>query len=314
MVDTWGVTQLKAAYLQAAVAEKNHLEMDVVVHESIESTNTWALQQSKAGKKIPFACFAEQQTQGRGRRGKHWLMLPDSNLAMSLTWVFEVSFQQMHLLPLSIALAIVKTLESFGLEKVQIKWPNDVYVNGKKISGVLIETQAIKVAPADDENDRYRAMAVVIGVGLNYDMSSVSSSRRAGESSDKLSDEQNDELSDELSGLPDLTDIRAEFEQQLKAEYPDRQLVAASLLQNITSVCQGFFQDAAHYLEEFRVRYDFCKNKVIEIILDNNERLEGVALGVNDNAELEVLIDGNRRVFNSADVSVKAGIKKDDVR
>lgn len=300
------VKRLKAAYLQAAVAEKNHLEMDVVVHESIESTNTWALQQCKAGKKIPFACFAEQQTQGRGRRGKHWVMLPDANVAMSLAWVFDISFQKMYLLPLSIALAIVKTLESIGLEKVQIKWPNDVYVNGKKIAGILIETQPIKVALADEKNDKYRAMAVVIGVGLNYDMSSVSSSLGAGELSNKLSDE--------LKALPDLTDICDEFEQQRKAESPDRQLVAATLLQNITNVCQGFSQDAAHYLEEFRVRYDFCKNKNVEIILDNNERLEGVALGVNDNAELEVLIGGDKRVFNSADVSVKAGVKKDDVR
>ncbi len=295
------VKRLKAAYLQAAVAGKNHLEMDVQVHESLESTSTWALQQCKAGKKIPFACFAEQQTQGRGRRGRHWLMLPDSNIAMSLAWVFEVSFQQMHLLPLSIALAIVRTLESIGLEKVQVKWPNDVYVNGKKIAGILIETQPIKVALADEGNTKCRAMAVVIGVGLNYDMSLVSSSSGT------------NELSDELSALPDLTDICAEFERQRKAKSPDLQRVAASLLQNITNVCQGFPQDAAHNLEEFRVRYDFCKNKNVEIILDNNERLEGVASGVNDSAELEVLIGGDKRVFNSADVSVKAGLKKDEV-
>ena len=187
-----------------------------------------------------------------------------------------------------------------------MKWPNDVYVNGKKIAGILIETQPIKVALADEKNDKCRAMAVVIGVGLNYDMSSVSASLGAGELSDKLSDEQ--------KALPDLTDICDEFEQQQKAESPDRQLIVATLLQNITHVCQGFSQDAALYLETFRVRYDFCKNKNVEIILDNNARLEGVALGVNDNAELEVLIGGDKRVFNSADVSVKAGAKKDDVR
>lgn len=302
------VKRLKAAYLQAAVAEANHLEMDVVVHESIESTNTWAMQQCKAGEKIPFACFAEQQTQGRGRRGKHWLMLPGCNVAMSLAWVFEVSFQKMQLLPLSIALAIVRTLESIGLENVQIKWPNDVYVNGRKIAGVLIETQAIKVAPGDEKKDKCRTMAVVIGVGLNYHMSSASASASASASSGA------GEQSDDLSALPDLTDICDEFEQQRKVGIPDRQLVAATLLQNMTNVCQGFSQEAAHYLEAFRVRYDFCKNKGVEIILDNNERLEGVALGVNDNAELEVLIGGDKHVFNSAEVSVKAEVNKGCVR
>lgn len=293
------VQNLKAEHLKAAVAGQGHLDMDVIVHESIESTNTWALQQCKSGKKIPFACFAEQQTQGRGRRGKHWTMLPHSNLAMSLAWVFDISFQRMHLLPLSIALAIVKTLESIGLEKVQIKWPNDVYVDSKKISGILIETQPIKTALADEKkNEKRSAVAAVIGVGLNYDMSpaSFASSQH------------------ELTALPDLTDICREFERQINASNPGRQLVAASLLQNITNVCQNFSQDAVQYLEEFRTHYDFCKNRNIEIILDNNERLTGVALGVNDNAELEVLVGGEKRVFNSAEVSVKARVKKGDAQ
>ncbi len=50
----------------------------------------------------------------------------------------------------------------------------------------------------------------------------------------------------------------------------------------------------------------FVKRKPVEVILDNNEVLSGIAQGVNDNAELLVLIDGEQRVFNSADVSVKA--------
>ena len=59
-------------------------------------------------------------------------------------------------------------------------------------------------------------------------------------------------------------------------------------------------------LEKFRASYDFCKQKKVEIILDNKEVLSGIAQGVNDNAELLVLVDGELRVFNSADVSVRA--------
>lgn len=288
------VKKLKAGSLQLELVEKNQLEMEVTVLESIDSTNTWALQQCKAGKTIPLACFAEQQTQGKGRRGKHWYMLPNCNIAMTLLWGFDLSLQQINLLPLSIALAIVKTLEDIGLNKVQVKWPNDIYVGDKKISGILIETQPIRAPSIEIRNDGGQLAAVAIGVGLNYDMSSSVSSA-------------------DIEGLIEggnvklvLTDICAEFAGQVNAEIPSRQSIAAVLLQNITDVCQNFPSVATQTLEKFRAHYDFCKNKEVEILLDNNEALSGVALGVNDCAELEVLIDGEKYVFNSAEVSVKA--------
>ena len=71
-------------------------------------------------------------------------------------------------------------------------------------------------------------------------------------------------------------------------------------------MCQSFQQDAERYLEKFRARYDFCLDKNVEIILDNGEKRSGVATGVNDKAELLVMIDGKQQVFNSAEVSVKA--------
>ena len=146
--------------------------LDVVVHDTIDSTNTWALKECKGGRSLPFVCFAEQQTEGKGRRGKAWVMPPGSNVAMSLAWSFVLPYQSLQLLPLSIAMAIVETLESFGLKRVQIKWPNDVYVDGVKIAGVLIETKILK-SNADNKN----TIAVVIGIGLNYDMSGIKSSR-----------------------------------------------------------------------------------------------------------------------------------------
>ena len=289
------VKKLKTEYFQAALAEKNQLEMDVIVLESIDSTNTWALQQCKTGKTIPFACFAEQQTQGKGRRGKHWYMLPDCNVAMTLLWSFDLSQQQINLLPLSIALAIVKTLEDIGLKEVQVKWPNDIYVDGKKISGVLVETQPIRSASVDTRSNGKNLAAVAIGVGLNYDMTSRMSSA-------DMPPAKIEELNIKLV----LTDVCAEFAGQIKAAPPSRQLVAANLLQNITDVCQNFPTDSPQFLKKFRAHYDFCKNKEVEILLDNNETLSGVALGINDAAELEVLIDGEKLVFNSAEVSVKA--------
>ena len=270
---------LQAAALKAVVAEECSSDIDVVVHESIDSTSSWCLQQSRAGKGLPFACFAEEQTQGRGRRGKDWLMSRCSNIAMSVAWPFVVSYQQMQLLPLSIALAIVDTLESFGIEHVQIKWPNDVYVRDKKIAGILIETQPVKSKLKEDKH-----VAVVVGVGLNYDMSM---------------------LDKKMQQTLILTDISSEAESQSLEIKPERTKVAATLLQNIVVVCQNYQQASKYSLEKFRAQYDYCKEKNVEVILDNDDVLSGLAQGVNDNAELLVLIDGQQRAFNSAEVSVQ---------
>ena len=297
MLEKLMAEHLPADVLKAVVAEKNNVDMDIVVHESIDSTNSWSLRQCRAGKILPFACFAEDQTLGRGRRGKQWMMSAQSGIAMSLSWPFVLSHQQLHLLPLSIALAIVETLENLNLKHVQIKWPNDVYVQGKKIAGILIETQPVKESlSVEKANDQQfmarRQIAVVIGVGLNYDMSSFVSS---------LQD-------DSYQVLAKLTDIKREIKMQAIEQKIDRVMAASTLLQYVVSVCQNFQQDPQCFLEKFRTRYDFCKNKTVEVTLDNKETVSGIALGVNKGAELIVLVDGKERAFNSAEVSVKADV------
>ena len=281
---------LQADRIKEKVDDKSEVFMDVVVHESVDSTNNWSLQQCKLGKTLPFACFAEEQTSGRGRRGKRWFMSAHSNIAMSLTWPFVLSQQPIHLLPLSIALAVVETLENLGLKQVQIKWPNDVYVQGEKIAGILIETQPIKDGQVNGRVSESvtdgKHVAVVIGLGLNYQMLRVDQTR--------------------VDELLVLTDICEQIKSQKIATKPERNSVASALLHNVITVCQDFRQTSRKNLEKFRASYDFCKQKKVDIILDNKELLSGVAQGVNDNAELLVLIEGELRVFNSADVSVRA--------
>ncbi len=280
---------LQASSLEVVVAEATGVALNVIVHESVSSTNSWCLQQSKAGRLLPFACFAEEQTSGRGRRGKCWVMSSRNNVAMSIAWPFVIAKQALHLLPLSIALAIVETLEAIGIGCVQIKWPNDVYVQGKKIAGILIETQPIRSDQVKGSAVGGKHVAVVIGLGLNYQM---------------LIDERVD-----AGELLVLTDICEQVEVQKLMVRPERRLVASTLLCKVVTACRNFEQMSAKNLEKFSASYDFCKQKEVDIILDNKETLSGIAQGVNDNAELLVLIDGEQRAFNSAEVSVRAGKK-----
>lgn len=285
MAEQVNVDFLRADDLKAAVLSTSGVVLDVVVHQAIDSTNSWCMQQSKAGRILPFACFAEKQTSGRGRRGKRWLM-SSNNIAMSLVWPFVLLEQSMHLLPLSIAMAVVTTLESFGIKQVQVKWPNDVYVQGEKIAGILIETQPVKSEHAGSDVEG-KQLAVVIGLGLNYEMCGY-------------------EQVDDDAPLR-LTDVCEQIAQQKIAVKPDRNSVASALLCNVVAVCQNFRLASAESLKKFHASYDFCKQKRVDIILDNKEILSGVAQGINENAELLVLVNGELRTFNSAEVSVRPG-------
>lgn len=285
---------LRSDVLEKAVAETCGLKMALTVHKSIDSTNSWAMQQCKQDKAMPFACFAESQTMGKGRRGKCWYMPANSNIAMTVCWPFERSGLQLHLLPISIALAIVETLEGLNIGEVQIKWPNDVYVQEKKIAGILIEAQAIRGRLMDEKSINNSCLkkdqlAVVIGVGLNFDMSTLN-------------------LGD-AGILPAFTDIESEMVKQRVEHKVNREEVASALLQNVVSTCQYFQQNAEKNLQQFYARYDYCKDKVVDIRFDNGDILSGIARGVNENAELMVEINGKSRVFNSVDVSVKTNLK-----
>ncbi|MCK6387222.1 MAG: biotin--[acetyl-CoA-carboxylase] ligase [Zoogloea sp.] len=100
---------------------------------------------------------ADRQTAGRGRRGRAWQSWPGAGLTFSVLWHFAPGAPVPAGLSLVVGLAVARTLEELGVEGVQLKWPNDVLVNGHKIAGILIELVS----------GRGRPLAAVIGVGIN---------------------------------------------------------------------------------------------------------------------------------------------------
>lgn len=250
-------------------------ECNVSLFESINSTNEWALQKIRDGKSMPFACFAEQQTQGRGRRGKTWVSPPLCNIYMSLAWLFDVPVNQIGVLSLATGIGVVKMLEKIGIQHAMLKWPNDVLVDDKKIAGILIETTRINE----------KQTSVVIGIGLNYHLPDY-------------------RLAESSSDIPDQlwTDIVT----SLKTE-PEggRNHLAGLLLQECMTICERMPQDRNELIDEFQNQYDACIQKMVSVILDNGERLQGLACGVTSKGEIRILIDGKERVFNSAEISLR---------
>jgi len=126
---------------------------------SVDSTNEFALRLLAHGRNVPDGTLilTESQTAGRGRLGRTWYSEPESGLYLSLVLRPETSPSLAPLLTLACAVALYKAVERQTGLKPDIKWPNDLLVEGKKVAGILAEIQA----------DLDRIHVLVVGVGLN---------------------------------------------------------------------------------------------------------------------------------------------------
>ena len=122
----------------------------VEVQAELASTNTTLLERARVGNAAPTLLVAEQQSGGRGRQGRSWIASAGASLTFSIG--LPLALPDWTGLSLAVGCAIA---EALGPE-IQLKWPNDIWLQDRKLGGILIETVAA-------EDGRY----AVIGVGLN---------------------------------------------------------------------------------------------------------------------------------------------------
>jgi BirA family biotin operon repressor/biotin-[acetyl-CoA-carboxylase] ligase len=128
--------------------------------DSVDSTNAEVLRWAGQGGASGLVCSAEQQTAGRGRRGRQWVSPYASNLYLSLLWEFSQGAAALEGLSLAVGVAVARALRACDVPAVQLKWPNDVLYAGAKLGGILLEMSG----------DAAGSCRVVIGVGLNVAM------------------------------------------------------------------------------------------------------------------------------------------------
>ena len=124
---------------------------------SLGSTNTELVGRPNPAQGRSEVLLAEFQTAGRGRRGRSWLAPPGGAVCLSISWTFADMPRDAGALGLAIGVCALRALEAFGISDAQLKWPNDVLVQDRKLGGVLIELRAESDGPA----------CVVVGIGLN---------------------------------------------------------------------------------------------------------------------------------------------------
>ena len=146
---------LDAAAITRALAGSG---VSLQVVDEVDSTSSRLLAMVAEGVPSGTCVAAEWQSAGRGRRGRAWVSSVGGSLTFSLLWRFERGVEHLAGLSLAIGAAVARALGSCGVERVQVKWPNDVVVDFSKLAGILVETSGEAQGPS----------AAVIGVGVNY--------------------------------------------------------------------------------------------------------------------------------------------------
>lgn len=133
---------------------------DLTVHREIASTNATLIERASLASIDGAVCLAERQSAGRGRRGRGWLSPFARNIAMSVGIAIDRPPTGLGGLSLAIGLATIDAITKVTPCTLELKWPNDVWLDGRKLAGILVEIASSR-AP----------VMVVIGVGINVGLS-----------------------------------------------------------------------------------------------------------------------------------------------
>jgi BirA family biotin operon repressor/biotin-[acetyl-CoA-carboxylase] ligase len=242
---------------------------EIIIVDEIESTSSYLLGRLAEGQATPEVCLTEHQTGGRGRRGRQWLSSPFQNITMSISWRYETGPSLLSGLSIAAGIAIVRALQSVGIEGVELKWPNDVLFNDQKLAGILVDLRGEVDGPTH----------IVIGVGLNV------------------------RLHEDASAAIDQawTDLSS-----ISRRPVDRNEIAAHLILELHKMLADFNTEGLNpYLQEWKMFHAF-ENRIVRIIQNDNEIL-GKVCGLDESGALQ--LDTGEEVIkvHSGEVSLRAG-------
>lgn len=210
--------------------------------------------------------IAEAQTAGRGQRGRSWQSPFASGFLGSLLWRFEHGLASLGGLSLAMGVCVAEALAELGA-RVQLKWPNDVVADDRKLGGLLI----------DAGGEAQGACHVVLGLGLNGRLPAAA--------------------------LRDIDQPATDIAQLLGAD-PDRNTLAAVLLSHLFTGLQLF---AARGFSAFHARFDAIdalRGRIVDVRI-GDAVVQGIARGIDDSARLCLDIAGVRRSFDVGEVRVR---------
>jgi BirA family biotin operon repressor/biotin-[acetyl-CoA-carboxylase] ligase len=245
-----------------------------VIHyfDETGSTNTVLSRLAENGASEGTAVIADKQTSGKGRLGRKWFSPPGMNLYISVLFRPSIPAWESPLLTFLASVALVETIKKAGVKNTSIQWPNDVLIDGKKAAGVLTEME-----PRGDRVDY-----VVVGIGVNINMTRAEIKREMGET--------------------------ARFATSLKEsldEDVDRAKFTADFLLELESWYQTFNRRGKTFIiREWTARWGGY-NKRVKVSTEDGKLIEGTATGINGEGHLLLKKDDGSVVnIITGDVSV----------
>ena len=148
------------AELQHWVSGRQMSTLDLEIHRVTQSTNDVVMQRLVESRSSQILCAAEMQTAGKGRRGRRWVSPFGRNIYLTYGRVIGRQLSELGGLSLVVGMLVVDVLRSMGLERVGLKWPNDIVLDGGKLGGILLELRASDAL----------GIGLVAGVGLNLSL------------------------------------------------------------------------------------------------------------------------------------------------
>ena len=236
--------------------------------DSLPSTNLEAIKQAADGAPEGLVIVADEQTAGRGRLGRHWSSPKDAGLYFSVVLRPQVYAGTWPLITFAAALAVQDALFRCCNLRTDIKWPNDIIVNGRKLCGILAETV-----------ESGARASIVLGIGLNLTSTALPL-----------------ELSETATSIESATGAA-----------PNAETVLQAILEAFQSRYATLLQDGGReeVIKEWSQNSSFAAGKQIRVN-NGHETIEGISRGVERDGALRVETDaGEIRVVRAGDVTVR---------
>ncbi|BAQ10834.1 biotin--[acetyl-CoA-carboxylase] ligase [Bacillus sp. OxB-1] len=250
-------------YLTAKTYGRN-----ILYYETCPSTQLIAHDEAQNGAADGTVVISEEQTSGKGRLSRPWSSVSGKGIWMSVIARPSLTPQQAPQLTLVAAVAVTRAIEDLTGIEPAIKWPNDILVHGRKVTGILTELQA----------DPDRVKAIILGIGMNVNQDKADFP---------------EELQEIATSLKHVT-----------GKDVNRAEMIAKILSYLELYVDMYVKNGFAPIKLIWEGYSNTMGKRIRAVM-LHETIEGTAVGISDEGVLEVrLDDGSVRGIFSADIEI----------
>jgi len=233
--------------------------------EEVPSTNTELLNESKFYKKHGTVLFAEKQTAGKGRKNRAWYSDDKLNLTFSILITEPKYFQKkINIINFVASLALAVSIENLYQLRTELKWPNDILIDNKKVAGILIESSS----------KGSKIERLVIGIGLNVN-----------------------QISFQRKFTIEPTSLKKELGHTV-----EREKTLAEILNNIEEILNTSIMFPDKILEDWKAKCKMIGERIT--VVNDNVKKQGIFNDIDKNGFMVLRTDDKMETLHFGDVSI----------